>query len=107
MTIVDQQHAAQAVTDKGKIYVFDAIECMVHFSRDNSEQQYAHLLVNHYTNPKALHAAESSTFLISEALPSPMGAYLNALPDAAKAEELSSELGGEVYNWNELMSELD
>ena len=29
MTIVDRQHAAEAVTSKGKVFKFDAIECMV------------------------------------------------------------------------------
>ncbi|MCB0620489.1 MAG: hypothetical protein KDC41_17650, partial [Saprospiraceae bacterium] len=28
MTIVDRQHAAEAVTGKGRAYRFDAIECL-------------------------------------------------------------------------------
>ena len=31
MTIMDKQHAAELVTDKGKVFPFDAIECMIHY----------------------------------------------------------------------------
>ncbi len=31
MTIVDKLHAAEVVTNKGKVYKFDATECMINF----------------------------------------------------------------------------
>ena len=77
MTIVDAQYGAEAVTTKGRVHVFDAVECMVHFTNENTDVEYAHLLVNHYTDPGALNDATKSGFLISEALPSPMGAFGN------------------------------
>ena len=107
MTIVDKQHAAQAVTDKGKIHVFDAIECMVHFVREDESAAFAHLLVNHYTEPEILHEAAGSTYIISQELPSPMGAFLNALPNQSDAQALIGEVGGEVYAWDELVRDLD
>jgi len=107
MTIVDAQYGAEAVTTKGRVYVFDAIECMVHFTHEKSDIQYAHLLVNHYTEPGVLNDATVSGYLISEALPSPMGAFLNALPNMEKAEALRSEKGGEVYSWEELKKKLN
>ena len=106
MTIVDQQHAAQLVTDKGKIYSFDAIECMVGYEQDNPNQ-YAFRLVNHLGDPATLHPAEGSTFLISKQLPSPMGAFLNALPDLISATQLQNTHGGHLYNWADLTIEVD
>jgi copper chaperone NosL len=106
MTIVEQQYGSEAVTTKGRVYVFDAIECMVHFTQVNNEMMFAHLLVNHYTDPGTLNDATESTYLISEALPSPMGAFLNALPNTNKAVALQLEKGGEVYSWNELKQKL-
>jgi copper chaperone NosL len=107
MTIVDAQYGAEAVTTKGRTHVFDAIECMVHFTQENTDAEYAQLLVNHYTDPGVLHDATTSGFLISEALPSPMGAFLSALPSIEKAEDLRSAKGGDVYNWNELLKKLN
>ena len=37
MTIVDKQHAAELVTDKGRVYKFDAIECMVNYLEQNDK----------------------------------------------------------------------
>ena len=34
MTIVDKVHAAEIVTKKGKVYMFDATECMINFRKD-------------------------------------------------------------------------
>lgn len=106
MTIVDHQHAAEAVTDKGKVYKFDAIECLVNYLDRNPEEAFAYLLVNDYEEPKALIDAETSYYLISEAIPSPMGAYLSGFADRAAAERMQAEKGGSVYDWKALQQEL-
>ena len=54
MTVVDAQYGAEAITTKGRIYVFDAIECMVHFTYESEDIEYAHLLVNYYSDPGTL-----------------------------------------------------
>ena len=65
MTVVDQQHAAELVSSKGKAYKFDAIECMVHYKREHDDREYALLLVNDYLQKGELVPAEECTFLIS------------------------------------------
>lgn len=103
MTIVDRQHAAQLVTDKGKVFKFDAIECMINYSPQLNEQNIALTLCNHFTEPGELIAAEEAFFLISEGLPSPMGAFLTAFRTDHLANEALQEHGGKVYTWNELL----
>lgn len=107
MTIVDKQHAAESVTDKGKVYKFDAIECMVNFSAQEKEMKFAYTLVNTYTEPGELRAASESTFLISKNLPSPMGAYLSAFPNRETAEAMQKEKGGDLYDWISLNAYLN
>ena len=107
MTIVDQQHAAEAVTSKGKAYKFDAIECMVNYLGEKEGQEHAFLLVNDYQQPKELIPAGDSYYLISEAIPSPMGANLSAFETKAKAEAVQAEKGGEVYSWEALQKQLN
>ena len=41
MNIVDRQHAAEAVTHKGRVYTFDAIECMMNYVNRHGPQQGA------------------------------------------------------------------
>ena len=99
MTIVDQQHAAQLVTKKGKTFKFDAIECMLNYKKENKELGFAYQLVNHYESPKELHAAEESYYLVSQAIPSPMGAFLTAFKNESTAKEMQASKGGELFNW--------
>ena len=99
MTIVDQQHAAEVVTTKGKAFKFDAIECMLNYRKENSDLDFAFELVNTYESPKELMTAEKSHYLISQSLPSPMGAFLTAFKDEATAKEMQSAKGGELFTW--------
>ena len=106
MTIVDRQHAAEVVTKKGRVYKFDAIECMVSYVQREGEDQFAWLLVNDYLRPGDLTNAGTATYLISPAIPSPMGAFLSAFRDAAAAGEMQSEKGGNLFSWAELQRHL-
>lgn len=102
MTIVDQRHSAEAVTLKGKVYKFDAIECLVHYVTPLDETTFSHLLVANYDKPGTLINAQSSSYLISPNLPSPMGAFLNAFDDANRSAEIQSEMSGELHSWQSL-----
>lgn len=107
MTVVDERYAAEAVTKKGKVYYFDAIECMIHWIQQNREEEFAHLLVNHYSDPGKLHPANKSFYLISESLPSPMGAFLNAFDSRKSVLGQQEKSGGEIYDWEGLLANLD
>ncbi len=106
MTVVDEQHAAEAVTSKGKVYFFDAIECMVNYIDDHKETQFDFLLVNDYENPGKLLNAADSHFLISKAIPSPMGAYLSAFSSMESATKKQMEKGGTLFDWEGIQEEL-
>ena len=103
MTIVDRQHAAQFVNDKGKTYNFDATECLINYLSGVDEEDVGLLLVSDYNLPESLIEAELATFIISEEMPSPMGANLSALSTKAEAEEILQNKKGKIYNWNELL----
>ncbi len=102
MTIVDHQHAAEAVTAKGKVFKFDAIECLSNFMEQESKTEYSFLLVNDYHAPKELIDAKTSFYLISKNLPSPMGAFLTAFNSKAAAMEIQKAKEGEVFEWENL-----
>lgn len=103
MTIVDKVHAAEIITKKGKVYKFDATECMIHFMNEFDSSEVALYLSNDYTNPEALIDATGATFLISENVPSPMGAFLSAFSSKTEAEKVQAEKGGNLYTWEELL----
>ncbi|UAB74131.1 MULTISPECIES: nitrous oxide reductase accessory protein NosL [Mesoflavibacter] len=104
MTIVDKVHAAEIVTKKGKVYMFDATECMINFRKDFDTSEIELYLSNNYTEPEALIDATEATFLISKNIPSPMGAFLSAFKNEADAKEFQAEKGGDLYTWEELLA---
>ena len=61
MTIVDKQHAAQLVTTKGKVFNFDAVECMMNQLKDWDESTIALFLANDFDRPGELIDATSAT----------------------------------------------
>ena len=104
MNIVDQQHAAQMVTAKGKATKYDAIECMMNYLNRNdlNSDDMAFLLITDYNNPGKLIDAKSATYIRTESIPSPMGAFLSGMEDKEIAEKLIQEKGGSVFDWTEL-----
>ncbi len=106
MTIVDKIHGAEFITSKGKVYKFDALECMINTMRDFDTSQIASFLTNYYSEPEILIDATQATFLISENMPSPMGAFLTGFKDKNTAIAVADSKGGTIYNWEELINHL-
>lgn len=104
MTIVDKQHAAEIVTHKGKVYKFDSSECMVNFLDEFDVSTVKLFLSNDFSEPETLIDATQATFLISEQIPSPMGANLSAFKDRQVAINTQKEKGGSLYSWDELLN---
>ena len=105
MTIVDEAHAAELVTFKGKVYKFDAIECMVNYERRNPNE-YKFRLAMDYLNPGNFLEVEMATFLISENIPSPMGAYLSAFSSMDLAKEKVTLEEDLLLNYQQLSDRL-
>lgn len=106
MTIVDNQHAAQIVSDKGKVKKYDAIECMINDAKTIAPENIGLILVNDYDDPGDFIDAREAHYLISQSIPSPMGAFLSAFKDASVARQVQTEQSGDIYNWETVQSKL-
>ena len=78
MQIEDRGCNAEIVSPKGKIYRFDSGECLLQFlpGQPFPADQARHLLMTDRSAPGNLIDARSAYYLISQQLPSPMGAGL-------------------------------
>ncbi len=104
MTIVDKLHAAEVVTQKGKVYKFDATECMINFMDEFDISTIKLYLSNNYTEPGELTDATTATFLISKNVPSPMGGFLSAFKNKEDAVKVQTAKEGDIYTWEELLN---
>ncbi len=104
MIISDPRFGAEAVTDKGKVYKFDALECLI--PELNQKEDYQILAAVVCDEPRVLHDVSELSYLISAELPSPMGANLTSYSSAQKAQEMQQIHGGTIYSWDELVEKV-
>lgn len=102
MNIVDRQHAAEIVTKKGKAFKYDSIECMLNDFKNRDKNEIALFLIADYATPGKFVDATKATYLISDAIPSPMGANLTGFERKENAIKIQKEKSGTLYSWNEL-----
>jgi copper chaperone NosL len=100
MTIVSKAHAAQQVTQKGKQYKYDAIECMLRDNLENHKDvEMAIMLVADFQEPGTMISTSNATFLIHESISSPMGENLAAIKDSSEPVDLEDP---KAYSWSQL-----
>ena len=104
MSIVDQRFGGEVVTNKGKIFKFDAVECIINYLDQGhvDETKVKLILTNTYDSPGELVDALACFYLKSENMPSPMGMYLNPFGSSSEALKYQKENKGIVMNWDEL-----
>ena len=103
MVVSDQQFASQLVSDKGKSYPFDSIECMAaNAYQSPGMAENAKLYAADYTQQGNWLLIENSDVYRAESVPSPMGLSLFALPEQ---DPVPSEIAdAEKMSWNETIN---
>lgn len=103
MVVSDRQFASQLVSDKGKSYPFDSIECMAAYTYQTPDiAENAKLYAADYTQQGQWLLIENADIYHAESVPSPMGLSLFALP---RQEPIPSEIeDAENMNWNETIN---
>ena len=101
MIIVDQRYACELVTEKGKVFKFDAVECLINFTHSRSIQNpdIHFQLVTSYDQPGKLIAAGNCQYLRSAQMPSPMGMFLTAFEKMDTAMKFQARHDGKIYDW--------
>ena len=107
MSIVDKRFGAEIVTQKGKVYKFDAVECLVNYIDEHveDESKLDLVLTNTIDHPGELFDVSKCTYLISENMPSPMGMFLNPFKKRSEALRLQEQNTGLILNWDELRAD--
>lgn len=109
MTIVDKRYGSEMVSTKGKVYKFDAVECLINFLQEGevAKGDVAMKLVNTYDQPGQLVNATESHYLRSEELPSPMGYYITPFTTNKAADSVKQHKSGKIYDWEALNKQFD
>jgi copper chaperone NosL len=107
MTIADPRFAAELVTRRGRVYVFDDVGCLVAFAAGESVAPDAvhSLWVHDFLRPDSLLDARTAVYLRVDSLRTPMNSHVAALAPGAEADRGQARLGGARLGWGELVRE--
>jgi len=104
MVVTDARFGAEWITEKGKTYKFDSIECLAAYCRDQHIYDYTAMWVTNYQSADQWLDVSRAYFLKSDNIPSPMGKGLSAYASSAVAEEMKNKYNGRVLTWSETIS---
>jgi copper chaperone NosL len=108
MTIMDARFGGEVITKKGRVYKFDDAHCLANFMKSNTvkKEDVAQTAFVNYESPHTFLKAESTFFVVSPQLKSPMNSNAAAFANEQAAQKTAKEINGIVENWTKLSASL-
>lgn len=104
MTISDGHFGAEAITNKGRVYKFDDVSCLLGFAQDQGNKNIRSYFVHDYSQANVLIDATKAVFVHHEAMKSPMGGNFAAFNDQEAAGVVASKYGSITIGWEQVVS---
>ncbi|KXK36400.1 MAG: nitrous oxide reductase accessory protein NosL [Saprospiraceae bacterium] len=105
MSISAGNFAAEVITEKGRIYKFDDLSCMMHYADENDQTPIKSFWVGNYMQENSLIDATKAWYVKAAELRSPMAGNTAAFLTQESAQKVASEFGAKVIGWNDLQAE--
>lgn len=102
MTVADLKFATELITDKGRVYKFDDIKCMVQYKKDNNLQN-ADFFVPDHNNPANLLKAEQAIYVKGDSVRTPMNGYIATFSKQDEASVYASQTSAAIITWEEVI----
>ena len=101
MQITDNRYGSEIITDKGKVFKFDAVGCMIEYAMvknflGDSNQKF---LVTDFAAPGSFIDASDAFYVQNENFRSPMGLNVMAFDSEISRQKFVAESGGSLLNW--------
>ncbi|MCU0364515.1 MAG: nitrous oxide reductase accessory protein NosL [Ignavibacteriaceae bacterium] len=101
MQITDNRYGSEIVTDKGKVFKFDEIGCMIEYALvknfiGDANQKF---LVTDFAKPETFIDATNAFFIQNENFRSPMGSNVMGFSSEISRQKFIAESGGSLLNW--------
>jgi copper chaperone NosL len=108
MTIMDEKFGAEVITNKGKIFKFDDIGCMIGYLKNEniSDSEISKKLVIDYLQKNSFINANDAVYYVGEDVHSPMNGNAAAFSNKEAALKFQNGKQGIIMVWNELYKKL-
>lgn len=104
MPVADTKFGAEIITEKGKLYKFDDVICMIHFMKEGlaHNEKIKNTLVVNYSNNQRLMNVNEAFFLVSGQFHTAMNSGTACFETIKEAEFLQANFPGKILSWQEL-----
>jgi copper chaperone NosL len=96
MTIADERFGAELMNDKGKVFKFDDLSCMLNYKEDNKTAKFRGFYISNFLAPHQLMDLSSSFIIEGASIASPMGGNMAAFNNLDTAKSYAMKLGAEI-----------
>jgi copper chaperone NosL len=105
MGVADPKFGSEIITDKGKLYKFDDVGCMIRFMKTDEieKKNISRTVVVNYEKPNDFIDTDKAVLIISESTKSPMGFNIGAF----STRESVMKIEGKIFSWNELYNKIE
>lgn len=104
MNIADGKFAAEVITQKGRVFKFDDISCMVNYCKENSSTKIGVYYVSDFAKDNVLIPASTAFFLSEGNIQSPMRGGIIALSNETDATEFGIKLNAKPSTWDTILA---
>ncbi len=107
MTLMDKRFGAELVTEKGKVYKFDDLNCMLNFYHSGFEQaeDFKFIQVVDFSAPEKLIDAQHAWYLKSASLRTPMASEVAAFETEESTQPFKKNWNGVLMSWGEVQTQ--
>ncbi|NUM31247.1 MAG: nitrous oxide reductase accessory protein NosL [Bacteroidetes bacterium] len=105
MTITDTRYGAEIVTNKGKIYKFDEISCLLNFINEEEieDAKIKGIYISDFCGNNLLIDKNQAFFMQSDSLKSPMGGNIASFSNNDSSKIYSEKMSGKIFSWSEVV----
>jgi copper chaperone NosL len=104
MSIANGKYGAEVITEKGRVYKFDDILCMVNYCKENSNTKIGAYYVNDFAQDNTLIPCENAFFLSGGTIQSPMNGGIIAFSNENDAKEFGTKLNANPIKWDAVLA---
>lgn len=107
MTITDNRFGGEIITEKGKVFKFDDMHCLLAFKKTNAinNNDIKEIYLINFDEPHNFIEAPKAFLLKSDELRSPMGGNIANFTDESKLKTMALKFKGEEVAWVALLNE--
>lgn len=103
MSIADGKYGAEVITEKGRVYKFDDISCMINYCNESSSSKFKAYYVHDYAQENVLIPAHTAFFISGGDIKSPMHGNTIAFSNENQAKEFGAKLNAASTQWQEIL----